>query len=191
MALHGGHYLVCGVTRSGKGQFLRGVIERYRKAGVSVLFYTPKLVEFVEVEPMVSKATMDAHEFYLLLKKAAESGKHPNGIVAIIDEATVFFKQARNEMEEIVNQFAAYGVEVYVVVQRAKQVEPNIRNACDNIVCFRQRPDDAAYVADQYGDEFNRAASIGHSHFLARQGAFGELIEGRSYDDSNGKFERV
>jgi DNA helicase HerA-like ATPase len=196
MALHDGHFLVCGLTRSGKGQLMRGMIERRRRAGVPVLYFTPKKAEEIEVRNMVDFCFHDPFAFFRELENCALHRGDPwaaatySGAVAIIDEATVFFKQARREMEEILNQFAAYGVEVFVVVQRAKQVEPNIRNACDNIICFRQRPDDAAYVADQYGEEFNDAAKIPASYFLARQGAFGPLIRGRSFDDSRG-FKRV
>ena len=190
MPLHKGHFLISGVTRSGKGQFLRGVIDGYRKKGFPVLFYSSKKAEIMDVGDMVDYSTTDAMEYFDTLKKAAESGKYA-GIIAVMDEATDFFESARPQMREIMNSFAAYGVEVFIAVQRAKMVPPNIRNACENIVCFRQRPDDAAYVAEQYGQEFTEAADLMPSYFLARQGGFGEVVRGRSYDDSKGKFQRV
>lgn len=191
MPPHKGNFIIPGVPRSGKGQFVRGLADRYRAAGLPVLFYTSKKAEYVEVKDLVDYATMDAEAFHAKLKEAAESGRFQNGIIAIMDEAVQFFNANKKEMVEIMNEFPAYGVETYVVVQRAKMVPPNIRNACENIVCFRQKPDDAAYLAEQYGNEFLESANLLPSYFIGRVGGFGDVTRGRSYDDSNGSFQRV
>ncbi len=46
-----------------------------------------------------------------------------------------------------------WGHRVYVMAQRAQQVELTIRNQCSEAFVFRQSPYDARMLADQYADQ--------------------------------------
>ena len=131
--LHKGHFLVCGVTRSGKGMLMRRIAQEYRRRGVKVFLYTPRKDEYIDFDGLADFRTQSADRFFEETKRAAESGI--GGICAIVDEAMSF---DRNKLVEMMNQFAAYGVEMWLQVQRAKMVPPNIRFAAENCIAFRQ-----------------------------------------------------
>ena len=135
---------------------------------------------------MADFRTQSADRFFEETKRAAESGI--GGICAIVDEAMSF---DRNKLVEMMNQFAAYGVEMWLQVQRAKMVPPNIRFAAENCIAFRQKPDDADYLAEQYDSAFKDCSTIEKGVFLQKIGEFGEVRRGRSWAMINGKFQRV
>ena len=144
--LHKGNYLVCGMPRSGKGQLMRGLAERYRRAGLPVLYWSSKEAELIGVKKLVDYCDSDPDAFFAYSEKivkgfwkgAGESRKWIDGqpCVIMIDEGADFQQSNPNELRVILNQWPAYGVEAYVQVQRAKMVPPNVRNACDNCISF-------------------------------------------------------
>ena len=187
--LHKGNYLVCGMPRSGKGQLMRGLAQRYRAAGVPVLNWTSKETELLGVKPLVHYASMDIGSFV----ETADRVRNDRPCIIMIDEAADFQQTNPNELREMLNKWPAYGVEVFVQVQRAKMVPPNVRNACDNCISFKQRPDDAQILADSYGDEFIQTApeSMRQGCFILREGIYSAAQYGKSWEFENGIFRRV
>lgn len=187
--LHKGNYLVCGMPRSGKGMLMRGLAERYRKIGLPVLYWTSKEAELLGVRDMVHFVSMDANAFI----EVADRVRKDRPCIIMIDEAADFQQTNPNELRAMLNQWPAYGVEVFVIVQRAKMVPPNVRNACDNCISFKQRPDDAQILADSYGDEFIRTATdeMTQGSFVCREGIYASAVYGKSWEVQNGVFRRV
>ena len=192
--LHKGHYLVCGMPRSGKGQLMRKVAKDYRSAGIPVLYWTSKEAEKIGVERFVDRVFDDPNEFYTyaesVLPKTAAEGV---GLILIIDEAADFQQTHPNELRKILNKWPAYGVECFVQVQRAKMVPPNVRNACDNVIAFKQRPDDARILAESYGDDLIHCGSesMPAGCFIQRSGIYGATVWGKSWEIKNGVFRSV
>lgn len=186
---HKGNGLVAGKTRSGKGQFMRGLVKACRAEGAKAIHYTNKLIEHDGVKSLYDFATMDAAEFYTRLK--AEAFKCEGPILAVIDEAMTFHKSNPNEFVEILNQFAAYGVEVWLQVQRAKMVPPNIREAVENCVCFVQtHPDSAKVLAESFDMEFMDVCGLPKGEFIAKFG-MAQCVRGRSWNVVGGVFKGV
>ncbi len=186
---HKGSGLVAGKTRSGKGQFVRGLVKACRANGAKAIHYTPKQIEHDGVKHLYNFATMDAQEFYDRLK--LEAHKREGAIIAVVDEAMTFQQSNPSEFAEILNQFAAYGVEVWLQVQRAKMVPPNIREAVENCVCFTQtHPDSAKVLAEMFHVDFMDVVNLPKGEFIAKFG-MGAVQRGRSWNLIEGVFEGV
>jgi len=187
--LHKGNYLVCGMPRSGKGMLMRGLAERYKQIGVPVLYWTSKEAELLGVRDMVHYVSMDANAFF----EFADRVRNDRPCIIMIDEAMDFQQSNPNELRQMLNQWPAYGVETFVIVQRARMVPPNVRNACNNCISFKQRPDDAQILADSYGDEFLQTATdaMGQGCFICREGIYAAPEFGKSWEVHGGVFRRV
>ena len=187
--LHKGNYLVCGMPRSGKGQLMRGLADRYRRKGLPVLYWTSKEAERIGVQDIVSKVFTDPLEFF----NYASRVKDVSPCIIMIDEGADFQQMNPNELRVILNQWPAYGVETYVQVQRAKMVPPNVRNACDNCISFKQRPDDAQILSDSYGDVFLHVGAeyMPQGCFISREGIYADPVFGKSWEIVNEQFRRV
>ncbi len=168
---------------------MRGLAERYRRKGVPVLYWTSKEAELLGVRNMVHFVSMDADAFF----QFADRVRNDRPCIIMIDEAADFQQSNPNELRAMLNQWPAYGVETFVIVQRAKMVPPNVRNACDNCIAFKQRPDDAQILADSYGDEFLQTAteSFGQGCFISKEGIYDKAVYGKSWEMKNGLFRRV
>jgi hypothetical protein len=155
---------------------------------MAVLYWTSKEAELLGVKDIVDFVTMDPRQFF----ETADNVRNDRPCIVMIDEAADFQQNLPNELRVILNQWPAYGVETYVQVQRAKMVPPNIRNACDNCISFKQRPDDAQILADSYGDIFLEVAAetFPQGCFIAREGIYGEPVFGKSWEVQNGTFRR-
>ncbi len=168
---------------------MRGLAERYRAKGVPVLYWTPKEAELLGVKPLVNFVSMAALSFF----EYADRVRNDRPCIIMIDEAADFQQSNPNELRVMLNQWPAYGVEVFVQVQRAKMVPPNVRNACDNCISFKQRPDDAQILADSYGDEFLQTASetMRQGCFIMREGVYDAAHYGKSWEMIGERFRRV
>lgn len=184
------HTLVCGMTRSGKGQLMRSIAEKFKKQGIPILYYTSKKVEAFDVEKYVDHVGMEAESFFDYAEKVIE--QTPS--IVIIDEAADFQKESPAALREMLNKWAAYGCRIFVVVQRGHMVLPNIRNACESCISFKQFPIDAKALADCYGQEFLQVALkvVEPGFYLYSESAYSETVAGRSFFIApSGEFVRV
>ncbi|MBN2684391.1 MAG: ATP-binding protein [Pontiellaceae bacterium] len=184
------HTLVAGMTRSGKGQLMRSIARKYKRAGIPVLYYTSKEVEAHDVRKFVDRVITDAQEFFSYAQKVIM--RMP--CIVMIDEAADFQQDLPNALREMLNKWAAYGCRIFVIVQRAKMVPPNIRNSCESCIAFKQFPDDAKFLSECYGKEFLQIALpiVQPGMYLYSANAYSPVVAGRSfYYKENGEFVRV
>lgn len=184
------HVLVAGMTRSGKGQLMRSVSAKYKRDGIPTLYYTSKEVEALDVVKHVDYVETDAETFF----RYCENVIKVSPCVVVVDEAADFQQEKPNALREMLNKWGAYGCKIFVVVQRAKMVPPNIRNACESCVAFKQFPDDAKFLAECYGKEFEQVALpvVRPGYYLYSESAYTPTVAGRSFwIDANGKFNRA
>lgn len=194
---HPPHTLVVGETQSGKGQFVRSIAEARRAQGFPVLYYSSKLLERLDVECSVDWVTGDAGEFYERARTIVESGRE---VVLMIDEAKKFQKTHALELETMLCEWAAYGCQIYVIVQRAMQVFPDVRTNCGAVVSFLQGEESSAKIAKEFScRELMEATQLKKGHYLYYKDAFTPVQRGCSFwldendiqPDGKPKFHRV
>ncbi|MCF7847512.1 MAG: hypothetical protein K9M45_01580 [Kiritimatiellales bacterium] len=169
---------------------MRSIAESYKKQGVPTLYFTSKEVEALDVKKHVDFVETNAESFFQTSEKIVRQ----TPCILMIDEAADFQQELPNALREMLNKWGVYGCRIFVVVQRAKMVPPNIRNSCESCIAFKQFPDDAKFLAESYGTEFLQISLpvVKPGYFLYRESAYAPVVAGRSfYFDANGNFIRV
>ena len=179
---HKGHFLVLGITGTGKGALVSSVADRYRVAGIPVFLLTKKKDEY-QTFPADFKTFSDAR---LLSVVQNFSGK--NGAMVVIDEAWAW--KWKGLLEEIPNSGRSKGLEMWVQGQRAYQMPPTVRNNCQNIFSFRQNPDDREWLVKNYGPEFGPVDRLEPGEYIYKAG-LSAAVRGRSFKFENGGFKRA
>jgi hypothetical protein len=182
MAQHKGHFLVLGITGTGKGALVSGVADRYRGKGVPVFLLTKKKDEYQSF-PADCK-TLSAER--LMENLAKFHGK--TGAMVVIDEAWAW--KWKGLLEEIPNAGRSKGFEMWVQGQRAYQMPPTVRNNCQNVFAFRQNPDDREWLVKNYGPEFDGVDRLEPGEYIFKAG-LAPAVRGRSFVMDGGTFRRA
>jgi hypothetical protein len=180
---HKGHFLVLGITGTGKGALVSSVAERYRARRTPVFLLTPKNDEYQNF-PADFKTRSDKR-----LLEAVESFNGKRGVMVVIDEAWSW--KWKGLLEAIPNSGRSKGLEMWVQGQRALQMPPTVRNNCDNVFAFKQRPKDADWIVENYGHEFAGVDRLAAGEYIFKAG-MADAVRGRSFwFDENGIFRRA
>lgn len=182
MPQHKGHFLVLGITGTGKGALVSSVADRYRARGTPVYLLTPKKDEYHNF-PADFKTQSDKRLFDVVEKF---HGKR--GVMVVIDEAWRW--QWKGLLEAIPNSGRSKGLEMWVQGQRAYQMPPTVRNNCENVFSFRQVPDDVKWLCQNYGPEFAGADKLEAGEYIYKAG-LSAAVRGRSFSLENGNFRRA
>jgi hypothetical protein len=146
------HWLIVGVTGSGKSRIMREtVIPCWKRQGVAVAVLDPLGQRWG-----ANYETPDPVRFLARLKASRR-------VVAVVDEWPHFAKDWKtfNELQWLATIARNQGILSYFLAQRAMQVHPNVRNQCSKGLIFRQRPADAAILADLFDcDAINGATQL-------------------------------
>jgi len=182
MPQHKGHFLVLGITGTGKGALVSSVADRYRARGTPVFLLTKKKDEYQNF-PADFKTYSDER---LLVAVDEFHGKR--GVMVVIDEAWAW--KWKGLLEVIPNSGRSKGLEMWVQGQRAYQMPPSVRNNCQNVFSFRQNPDDREWLVKNYGTEFDGVDRLEPGEYIYKAG-LSAAVRGRSFSLEGGAFRRA
>lgn len=191
-----GHFAAIGNSGMGKGVFVSAVARAYRRQGIPVYLLTAKEDEYHSFPADFKTFDQDRFVDAVMGFKGSvqlNGEQQAIGVIAVIDEAWQWRWQttkAGRGLEAIPNSGRSRGIEMWVQGQRYKQMPPNARGNCENLICFRQKnPEDIDDLIKQQGPEFAISASLKPGQFISY---IGDRIEyGTAWEaDENGKFLR-
>lgn len=152
------HNLVVGISNSGKTQLCKLVANS--NPNLDVIVFDP-----LKSGGWGNKAkcfsTIEAFGKYLEMNQKA---------IVFIDEAKIVFDEDKKLAEKWLYQFRHKGYLIYLIAQRAKMIPPNARNQCSSVYAFKQKPEDAKLLADEYGDEFAELPKLKPLEFIYSNG---------------------
>ena len=189
-----GHTLVIGATGAGKGVICHSYHEKWlaADAGHKVYLLCNKQNEYDRYKdhPRLFK-TGDQFRFLEEVRGLKSPAEGYCDTMVIIDEAFDWdWKKKKEGLQYIPNAARAHGVFMWVTSQFPTQMAPTVRANCDNIYCFKQRPNGAAWTAKEYEPEFIRASKLPDGYFIHQAGT-GRPVIGCAWRKVNGVFERA
>ncbi len=145
------HNLVVGISGSGKSTLAFVLADGHAKRGDQVLVLDPNRDNW----PTDDRYIFDDPLRFLQVAKQSQR------CALFIDEAGEVIGRGKHarEMQWITTRSRHWGHRVYLICQRATQVELNIRSQCTTGYVFRQSPGDSRALADTFADDKLLAAS--------------------------------
>ena len=195
------HTLIIGATGSGKGVLCHSTHEKWLAADPKhkVFLLCNKQNEYERYKPHPRLfATMDQYRYLEELQQLQSPKEGCCDTMAVIDEAFAWTwkKKAKDEkgiekeigLQYVANAARAHGVFMWVTSQFPTQMAPTVRANCDNIYCFKQRPDGAEWAAKQYDEIFINSKKIQKGYFIHQTGTDEPVTGCAWYKDESGKF---
>lgn len=187
------HTLVLGATGTGKGVLVHSLHEKWLQAGMRVFLLCNKDHEYGKFadHPRLFK-TKDQARLLEEVKKLQAPKEGFVDTLVIIDEAWDWdWKNREIGLQYIPNAARAHGVEMWCQSQFPTQMPPTVRGNCDNIYCFRLKPDGAEWAAKQYGNEFSNVVKLDKGRYLAQLGLDDPFLGRSFYFDQDGNFQKA
>ncbi len=181
-----GHTLVIGATGAGKGVLTASQARAWQKAGMKVYLLCNKQDEYDDFP--ANFKTMDQARLLKEVKKLKAPSKGFVNTMVVIDEAWNWDWKGEGGLQAIANMGRGFGVGMWVQSQFPTQMAPTVRANCDNIFCFRLKPDAAKWATKQYGEEFRAAEEITPGRYIVQYGLNAPQFGTAWYTDKNGKW---
>jgi DNA helicase HerA-like ATPase len=139
------HNLIVGIGGSGKSTLARVLASGFRNRQEEVLVLDPNKDEWPTEERYIFD---DPLRFLKLAKKSQRCA-------LFIDEAGEVIGRGKHarEMQWITTRSRHWGHRVFLICQRATQIELTIRSQCTTGYIFRQSPGDSRALADTFADD--------------------------------------
>lgn len=139
-----GHFLIVGMTESGKSSLARAMSRKYAEAG-----HVPIVLDVTRNREWGSGAIIftDAEEFLRYVKNPRLVIRQP----LFIEEAGIAIGKYIADFQWITTFSRHHGMRAHIVAQRAEMVDKTLRSQCANLCAFGLPFDDAK----SYAREFN------------------------------------
>ena len=135
------HTLVSGTTESGKTTICLRLANKYHSKKIGVIVLDP-----MGDPRWTANLVTDDKELFLQTVWGSQR------CAVFIDESGDTIGQYDNEMRKVLTKGRHWGHNVHVTVQRAKMVNPSVRNMCNRLIMFTTAFEDAK----ELGKDFNR-----------------------------------
>lgn len=146
------HILIVGQITSGKSNLAK----YFASMQDAVIVYDPlKSTGWPEHAIKFS----DPEKFLEFIKTARDS-------YVYIDEAKTLADYDEKRFNEILYKRRHQGLLVYLIAQRTKMVKPNARNQCARVFAFKQSPDDAKELAEDFHSGIVNCAKVEKDNFI-------------------------
>lgn len=152
------HVLIVGITNTGKTTICFEMSARYRAAGKKVIVLDPDLRK----EWNADYITDDPQEFLTVCKNS-------QSCALFIDESGSMIGKYDTQLEWLATQSRKWGHKSHFIMQRGSQVSPTVRNQCSSAFVFKQSPDDAKVLSNNFVcPQFLEAPSLSKGEYIAK-----------------------
>ncbi len=178
------HWLVIGMTESGKSSLLKELGSSLREAGQEVIACNPTGEAGYTRRDKYGRAgaeweTRDPAELVREAHKRFYADRKKRRFL-ITDEAYEIFPRGGSENLWLVTSGRHVGFTVIAGTQASQQIEPRARTQFGGLYCFRCALTDAKFAADQWGKrELLGAPDLPTGHYF--RVAEGQLTRGRAF----------
>lgn len=152
------HNLVVGITFSGKTILCKEVAKENSEKDIIVF------------DPIKSGGWPKHARCYSTIEAFSSALDKYKSALVFIDEAKTIFNEDKTLAEKWLTQYRHKGYLFFLIAQRAKMIPPNARNQCTQIYAFKQKPEDAKILADEYGDELFEVSRLNKLEFIYSDG---------------------
>jgi len=166
------HVLIAGITNTGKTTLAFEMAALYKKNGQRIIVLDPDLRpewnvlswhENITELDMKHGVMTDEPEQFLLICKNAQS------CALFIDESGSMIGRYDTQLEWLATQSRKWGHKSHFIMQRGSQVSPTVRNQCSSAFVFKQSPDDAKVLSNNFVcPAFLEAPSLKKFEYIAK-----------------------
>lgn len=178
------HVLIVGITNTGKTTIAFDMARRYKKAGKRIIVLDPDLRREWEVPTVVDSGkeeieggviTDDPDEFLLICKNS-------QSCALFIDESGSMIGRYDTQLEWLATQSRKWGHKSHFIMQRGSQVSPTVRNQCSSAFVFKQSPDDAKVLSNNFVcPEFLEAPKLQKGEYIAKIEVDGKPFKSKAW----------
>jgi DNA helicase HerA-like ATPase len=180
------HVLIVGITNTGKTTLAFDMAARYIKAGKRIVVLDPDLRRewgVVNVSKGVPEGTTtengvmtDDPEQFLVICKNSQS------CALFIDESGSMIGRYDTQLEWLATQSRKWGHKSHFIMQRGSQVSPTVRNQCSSAFVFKQSPDDAKVLSNNFVClEFAEAPKLQKGEYIAKIEVDGKPFKSKAW----------
>lgn len=166
------HVLIVGITNTGKTTIAFDMASLYVKNGQRIIVLDPDLrrewmvtrwhEKITDVEMKNGVMTDDPETFLNICKNA-------QGCALFIDESGSMIGRYDTQLEWLATQSRKWGHKSHFIMQRGSQVSPTVRNQCSSAFVFKQSPDDAKVLSNNFVcPEFLEAPKLKKFQYIAK-----------------------
>ena len=149
-----GHFLIVGMTGSGKSSFARALSREYAKAG-----NTPIVLDKMRNREWGANSIIftEPEEFLKYVQDPKQCLRQP----IFIEEAGLSIGRYESEYQWLTTFSRHHGFRTHIVAQRAEMVDKTNRSQCENLIAFGLAFDDAkAYAREFNGQEIMQTTTF-------------------------------
>lgn len=142
-----GHWLIVGMTETGKSSLARAMAREYTKAG-----HVPIVLDVTRNKEWGSDAIIftDPDELLRYVQDPQQCLRQP----IFVEEAGLAVNKYSSQFQWLTTFSRHHGMRCHIVAQRAEMVDKTVRSQCANLAAFGLAPDDAkAYAREFNGKE--------------------------------------
>ena len=155
-----GHWLIVGMTESGKSTLARALAAEYTKAG-----HTPIVLDVTRNKQWGAKAIIftDPDELLAYVQDPKKCLRQP----IFIEESGLSVGKYDEQFQWLTTFSRHHGMRCHTVAQRAEMVNKTIRSQCTNLAAFGLSIDDAkSYAREFNGQEIMQCATFAPGTYI-------------------------
>lgn len=166
------HVLIVGITNTGKTTIGFEMAAKYKAEGTRIIVLDPNLRpewgvpqwhKDIQAEEIKYGVMTDDPETFLAICKNAQ------GCALFIDESGSMIGRYDTQLEWLATQSRKWGHKSHFIMQRGSQVSPTVRNQCSSAFVFKQSPNDAKVLANNFVcPEFLEAPKLKKFEYIAK-----------------------
>ena len=179
------HVLIVGITNTGKTTLAFDMACRYIIAKKKIVVLDPDLRSEWQVgrsggseeDPAIKNGIMtDDPEEFLIICKNSQS------CALFIDESGSMIGRYDTQLEWLATQSRKWGHKSHFIMQRGSQVSPTVRNQCSSAFVFKQSPDDAKILSNNFVcPEFLEAPKLQKGEYIAKIEVDGKPFKSKAW----------
>lgn len=159
------------MTATGKTTLAFQVARKYKQKGVPVMVLDPDLrkewqADFITDDP----------EYFL------KTVKLNKGCALFVDESGSMIGRYSGAMAWLATNSRKWGHKAHFIAQRAKQIDPIVRNQCTNVFVFKQSVDDSKILASEFVcDDLKNAHTLCQGEYFGKIGVDGKIYKSKAW----------
>lgn len=149
-----GHWLIVGMTESGKSSFARALAREYVSKG-----HAPIVLDVTRNREWGDEAIIftDPDELLRYVQDPEQCVRQP----IFIEEAGLALNKYQSQFQWLTTFSRHHGMRTHIVAQRAQMVDTTTRSQCTNLVAFGLTAKDAKIYAEEFnGEEIMQCATF-------------------------------